>query len=95
MEKLPSFHKQDVHGSVAHDEEDAAVDGEADGVVPQREHIEAKRAQNRRAGHFDVEAVFLVDEGEVADFVDDETFEAVVEDGELGRTVSIDYIIRR
>jgi len=72
-----------VHSSVSQDEEDTTVDSKADSVVPQRENVEAERAQNRRAGDFDVEAVFLVDEREVADFVDDEAFKTVVEDREL------------
>lgn len=52
-------------------------------IPPQRQHIKAETAQDRTAGDFDVEPVLLVDEGQVADFVDDQAFEAEVEDGEL------------
>ena len=52
-------------------------------ITPQRQHIEAETAQNRTARDFNVEAVLLVDERQVADFVDDQAFETEVEDGEL------------
>ena len=47
-------------------------------IAPQRQHIEAKRREDHRAGDLDIEAVLLVLEGEIAHFVDDEAFEAVV-----------------
>lgn len=56
---------------------------EPSNIVPKRQHVETETAQNGTAGDFDVEAVLLVDEREVADFVDDQAFEAEVEDGEL------------
>jgi hypothetical protein len=52
-------------------------------IAPQRQHIEAETAQDRTAGDFDVEAVLLVDERQVAHFIDNQAFEAEVEDGEL------------
>jgi hypothetical protein len=52
-------------------------------IPPKRKHIKPETAQNRTTGDFDVEAVLLIDEREVAHFVDDEAFEAEVEDGEL------------
>ena len=52
-------------------------------IVPKRQHIEPETAQNRTARDFNVEAVFLVHEREGADCVDDQAFEAEVEDGEL------------
>lgn len=52
-------------------------------IPPQRQDIETETAQDRTAGHFDIEAVLLVDERQVAHFVDDQAFEAEVEDGEL------------
>jgi hypothetical protein len=52
-------------------------------ITPQSQHIKAETAQNRTAGDFDVEAVLLVDERQVAHFVDDQAFEAEMEDGEL------------
>ncbi len=48
--------------------------------MPQRQSVKAKSAKDRGAGDFDVETVFVVDEGEVSDLVDDEAFETVVED---------------
>jgi hypothetical protein len=51
--------------------------------LPQSQGREAERAENSGAGDFNVEAVFVVDKGEVSDFVDDETFKGIVEDGKL------------
>ena len=48
--------------------------------MPQRQHIEPETAQNRTPRDFNVQAVFLVHERQVADLVDDQAFEAEVED---------------
>ena len=58
-------------------------DRQSRNIAPQRQHIKAETAQDRTAGDFDVEPVLLVDERQVAHFVDDQAFEAEVEDGEL------------
>ena len=58
-------------------------DSQSRNITPKRQHIKAETAQDRTAGDFDVEAVLLIDEGQVADFVDDQALEAEVEDGEL------------
>ena len=78
-----------MHSDVRNDDERAGHDAQRNDIGPQRHGVETERAENGGAGHFDVEAVFVVDEGQVADFVDDEGFEAVVEDGELGACVSV------
>lgn len=52
-------------------------------ITPQRQHVETETAQDSTAWDFNVEAVLLVDEGQVAHFVDDQALEAEVEDGEL------------
>lgn len=64
-------------------EERTRHDSQTRNIMPQSQHIKAETAQDRTAGDFDVEAVLLVDEGQVAHFVDDQAFEAEVEDGEL------------
>ena len=58
-------------------------DSQSRNITPQRQHIEPETAQDRASGDFDVEAVLLVDERQVTHFVDDQAFEAEVEDGEL------------
>lgn len=77
----PLLHKQQVHRQIRKHDEGAAVHSQANTIAPQRLDIEAEAAQDRGPGDFDVEAVFVVDEGEVLDLVDDEAFEGVVEDG--------------
>ena len=72
-----------MHARVRKHDEDGAKDGEANGVAPESHDIETETAQDGGAGHLDVETVLVVDERQVLDFVDDEAFEAVVEDGKL------------
>lgn len=42
-------------------------------------YLEAESAENGRSWYFDIEAIFVIDQGEVFDFVDNETLEAVME----------------
>ena len=72
-----------MHRNVRNHNERGREHRKADDIIPQRRIIESERAEDGGAGDFDIQAVFVVDEGEVADFVYDEAFEAVVEDGEL------------
>lgn len=69
-----------MHRRIRQHDKRATKHREADTILPQGSGVETKRAENRGAGDFDVEAVFVVDEGEIFDFVDDEAFEGVVED---------------
>ena len=45
--------------------------------------LEAEGAENRRTWYFDIEAIFVIDQGKVLDFVYNETLEPVVEYREL------------
>lgn len=69
-----------MHSQICQHNERATIHGESDAIPPQRLDVEAEAAQDGGAGDFDVEAVFVVDEGEVLDLVYDEAFEGVVED---------------
>jgi hypothetical protein len=70
-----------MHGEVCEENECPTVHTKPYAILPQSLNVEAEGAENGRAGDFNVKAVFVVDEGEVLDFVDDEAFESVVEDG--------------
>ncbi len=72
-----------MHRDISNYNERGRKNAEADNVIPQSTIVEAKGTEDGCAGDFDVQAVFVVDQGEVFDFVDDETFEAVVEDRKL------------
>lgn len=72
-----------MHSDVGDHNKGPGEDGETDDILPQGEVVEPKSTQDRSARHFDVETVFVVDERQEGDFVDDETFETVVEDREL------------
>lgn len=68
-----------MHRSVSNNDESAGKDGKAYDIGPEGERVEAKGREDGGSGDFNVEAVFMVDEGEVFDFVDNEGFKAVVE----------------
>jgi hypothetical protein len=68
-----------MHCSIGKDNKDGAEYTQTDGVNPQMVVVETKRAEDCRTRDLDVEAVFVVDETQSPDFVDDETFESVVE----------------
>ena len=69
-----------MHSNISKNEENTTENSETNSIVPKSKSVEAKRAQNRGTGYFDVDAVFVVHEREVADFVYDQTLKAVVED---------------
>ena len=77
---LPLLHKQQMHGQIRKQHKRSRKHPQPNAICPQRLRIEAEGAQDSGAGDFDIETVFVVDEGEVFDFVDDEAFEGVVED---------------
>lgn len=77
------LHQEEVQRRVTQHSKHGAHDSQSGDISPKGEDIEAERAQDRRTGDFDVETVFLVHEREVADFIDNQAFEAEVEDGKL------------
>jgi hypothetical protein len=68
-----------VHSEIRKQHERTAKYTQPDAVLPQRLRVEAKGAQDSGAGNLNIETVFVVDEGEILDFVYDEAFEGVVE----------------
>lgn len=73
------LYQQNMHRSVRNDDESAGKDGEANYIGPEGKGVEAKGREDGGSRDFNVEAVFVVDEGEVFDFVDNQAFEAVME----------------
>ena len=72
-----------MHGDIGDHDERPGEDTQTNDIFPQSQIVESKSAQDGCAGHFNVQAVFVIDESEEGNFVDDKTFEAVVEDREL------------
>lgn len=72
-----------MNGHVAQHEEHSAEDAQSNHILPHCQYLEAEAGKNGGAGHFNVETVLLIHQGKVAHFIDDEAFEAEVEDGEL------------
>lgn len=82
-----------MHSRVSNHNESTREDGKPNDIVPQAAVVESESAEDGGAWNFNVEAIFVVDQGEVFDFVDDEAFEPVVEDRELWLvSMSIDYV---
>jgi hypothetical protein len=68
-----------VHCQIRKNNKHSTIYAKANAVHPQRLHIEAKAAQDSRARDFNVKPVLVVDETEILDFIDDESFEGVME----------------
>lgn len=68
-----------MHSHIGDDDESTRENGKTNDVFPQSEIVESKCTQDRCAGHFNVETVFVIDESKVSDLIDDESFETVVE----------------
>jgi hypothetical protein len=77
------LHQQKVQSSIPQHQKYTTNQPQTSHIVPKRQHIEPETAQNRTPRDLDVEAVFLVHKRQVAHLVDDQAFEAEVEDGEL------------
>ena len=72
-----------MHGGIRKNNEYTAKDGQADAVTPKSHNIETEGAEDGGTRNFDIQAVFVVHETEIFDFIDNETFEGIVEDREL------------
>lgn len=89
---LSLLNKQEMHRPVRNDDERSRNHGEANDIVPVRLRVEAEGTQDRSSGHFNVQPVLVVDQGEEGHLIDDEGLEAVVEDGQLEQvSVKIRY----
>jgi hypothetical protein len=78
---LPLLHQQKMHCSVRNYYKSARKHGETDNIFPQSQVIKAKCAENGGTGYFNVEAVFMIDQSQISGFIDDQGFEAIMEDG--------------
>lgn len=72
-----------MHRNVSNHNERGRKDGQPHNIIPQSAVVEAESTENGCARNFDVETVLVVDQGKIFDFVDNEAFEAVVEDRKL------------
>ena len=84
----PLFDQQQVHSGIRNDNESSRENSEADHIRPQSTVIEAERAEDRGAGYFDIQTIFVIDEGKVFDLVDNQSFESVVEYRQLIEIIS-------
>jgi len=74
------FDQQVMHCAIRKHYESGAVHTQSDRVNAEIIVVESEAGENCSTRNFNVEAVFVVDEAERRNFVDNEAFEAVVED---------------
>ena len=72
-----------MHCHISQHQEYTAEDCETDSITPERQNVEAERAEDGRSRYFDVKAILVINERKVAHLIDNQTFETVVEDGDL------------
>lgn len=80
-----------MHSKVAKCQEDTGEDGQTDNVVPHRKRIETEGAEYGCSRNFNVKAEFMINQGEIADFVDNECFESVMKDRKLLKISTLPY----
>lgn len=59
-----------MHSSVSNHNESARKDGEPDNIIPQTAIVEPEGAEYGGAWDFDVETVFVIDQSEILDLID-------------------------
>jgi hypothetical protein len=57
---LPPLDQQEMHGQVRKHNKHPRKHAESNDIFPERQVVEAKSAQNRRSGHFDVQTESIV-----------------------------------
>jgi hypothetical protein len=72
-----------MHSKIGQQDKRAAKHTQTNTILPQSLGVEAKGAKNSGARNLNIETIFVIDEGEVFDFIYNEAFESVMEDGEL------------
>ena len=78
-----------MHGRIGNHDKGGAEHSQSDRVGPQGLGVEAKRAQNGSARHFNVKAVLVVNQAERHDLVDNQALKGIVEDGKLEKSRSV------
>ena len=80
---LPSLYEQEMHCHISQHQEYTAEDCKTDGVTPERQNVEAEGAENCGTRYFNVKTILVVNERKIAHFVNNQTFETVMEDRNL------------
>lgn len=68
-----------MHRCVCDNDKRPGDDGQPNDIAPHGERIESECTQYGCTRHFDVQTVFVVNQSEICDFVDDQPFKAVME----------------
>lgn len=80
---LPLLYQQNMHRTIGNDDEHPRDHPQADDILPQSLRVEPECTEDGCSGDLDVQAVFVVDQGQERDFVDDQGLESVVENRQL------------
>ena len=60
-----------MHSRVRYHDKCRREDGETNDIPPQSQDLKAKSAEDGCSGDFDVETIFMVDQGEKSHFIND------------------------
>lgn len=77
---LSLLDKQEMHRAVCNDDKGPRNHSKADHIMPISKGVEAKCAQDGGSGNLDVKTIFVVNQGEEGDLVNNKSFEAIMED---------------
>lgn len=72
-----------MHAQIRNDDESSSENGQSDSISRQTLVVKAKAAEYRSPRHLNIDAVFVVDERQSLDLVDDETLKAIMKYGKL------------
>lgn len=72
-----------MHRCICNDNKGPGEHGQTRNIVPIGQSVESKGTQDRCTRYLDVETIFVIDQGEEGDLVDNEGFKSIVEDREL------------
>lgn len=75
-----------MHRAIGNDDEHPRNHAQSNDIAPQSLRVKPERTEDGCAWDFDVQAVFVVDQGEECHFVDNKSLKTVVEYGQLEKS---------
>lgn len=72
-----------MHRKICENNKGSAEHTKPNSIRPECKDVEAEGAKDSRTGDFNVQAVLMVDQAQIADLIDNESFEGEVKDRQL------------
>jgi hypothetical protein len=67
---LSLLHEKEMHSRISQHNETRSKDSQPDCIRLQRSVVETERAQDGSAGYFNIKTIFVVDQTQSTDFID-------------------------